>query len=159
MRIITKNAEQTIKFGEKFAKKLVGGEVVLLVGDLGSGKTTFMKGVARALGVKQIVNSPTFVIMKIYKTTPATTYKLQAIKNLVHIDAYRSIDLPKLENIGATEYFGRKDSVCFVEWGKFLEEILNFEFRILKVCKVCFRNIDENTREIVVKRKKLYNKI
>lgn len=68
MKVITKNSKETIAFGKKFAKTLNGGEVLLLIGDLGAGKTTFAKGVAEGLGVKEMVNSPTFVIMKIYKT-------------------------------------------------------------------------------------------
>ena len=67
MRAITHNATETINLGQRFARGLKGGEVVLLIGDLGAGKTTFVKGVAAGLGVKRTVNSPTFVIMKVYE--------------------------------------------------------------------------------------------
>jgi tRNA threonylcarbamoyladenosine biosynthesis protein TsaE len=148
MKFFSKSDKETMKIGAKFAKTLNGGEVVLLVGDLGSGKTTFVKGVADAVGVKKVVNSPTFVIMKVYKTEQMlkrVQHDRPVIKNLVHIDAYRGVDLPELENIGAVEYFGRADSVCFVEWGGFLDKIQSLKF---KCQKVVFKNISENGREI-----------
>ncbi|MFH0779735.1 MAG: tRNA (adenosine(37)-N6)-threonylcarbamoyltransferase complex ATPase subunit type 1 TsaE [Parcubacteria group bacterium] len=129
MKIITKSSNETIAFGKKFAKTLKGGEVLLLIGDLGSGKTTFAKGVAEGLGVKEIVNSPTFVIMKIYKAqstklkasaaqscrqaalrcqnklkTKNLKFKIKQTENeiiqLIHIDTYRGIDIIGLGNIG-----------------------------------------------------------
>lgn len=115
----------------------------MLIGDLGAGKTTFIKGAAEGLGVKKTVTSPTFVIMKVYKTA-----KRGGIKELVHIDTYRGMDISELENIGATEYFGRKDTVCFVEWGASLEEYLK-EKRI-RFVKIEIENIDENKRQITI---------
>ena len=166
MQFLTKSDKETMKIGAKFAKTLRGGEVVLLVGDLGAGKTTFVKGVAAALGVKKVVNSPTFVIMKIYKTSeplrPAYRMGRQAhgdrfaVKNLVHIDAYRGIDLGELANIGALEYFGKPDSVCFVEWGKFLGEYFEKGDREagegVRVVEVVFKNISENERLIEIEK-------
>jgi len=64
----TYSEKQTFNLGKKIAKKLQGGEIIGLTGDLGAGKTVFIKGLAKGLGVRQAVTSPTFVLMKIYKT-------------------------------------------------------------------------------------------
>ncbi|KKQ80591.1 MAG: hypothetical protein UT02_C0005G0002 [Parcubacteria group bacterium GW2011_GWC2_38_7] len=141
MNVITKSEQETIKFGEKFGKTLKGGEVVLLIGDLGAGKTTFVKGVAKGLGITRVVNSPTFVLMKIYEIRN----KEYRIKKLVHIDTYRGLEIGDLENIGAVEYFKRQDCVSFVEWGESLEEYLKKEKITFQ--KIVIRNINENERE------------
>jgi len=138
--MITKSEQKTIEFGKKFSQTLSGGEVILLIGDLGAGKTTFVKGVAQGLGIKKVVNSPTFVLMKIYDVAG------KKIKKLIHIDTYRGLDLNDLENIGAVEYFKRPDCVSFVEWGESLEEYLKKEQ--INFQKIVIRNIDENTRDI-----------
>ncbi len=105
MEIITKTREETIAAAEKFAAGLHGGDVVLLTGELGAGKTTFTKGIALALGIKEPVTSPTFTIIKEYKGEKLALY---------HMDMYRlSGDITEL---GLEEYLGRKDGVCVVEW-------------------------------------------
>jgi len=142
MKEITKSELETINLGKKFARTLKGGEVVLLVGDLGAGKTIFAKGVALGLGIKKNITSPTFVLMKVYKVTSA---KLQ-VTSLIHIDTYRGLSLSDLENIGALEYFGRPDSICLIEWGAGLEKYLKSQK--IKVIKIKIKNLDEETREI-----------
>lgn len=109
MKIITKNEVATRRLAERIAKNLRGGEILALVGDLGAGKTTFTQGLAKALGVKTMVNSPTFVVMKLYKT------KHSRIKNLVHIDAYRLGNETALTAIGWAD-FQDAQSVVVVEW-------------------------------------------
>ena len=138
MKKITNNEKETIFFGKEFSKTLKGGDVVLLVGDLGAGKTTFSKGVAVGLGVKRTVNSPTFVLMKVYES------KKGKIKNFVHIDTYRGLDIFDLENIGALEFFTRNDCVSFVEWGESLEVYL--KNKKIKFKKIVIKNLDENKR-------------
>jgi len=163
MNIITKNEKGTIDFGKKFSKQLKGGEVILLIGDLGAGKTTFVRGVAQGFGYKKNVTSPTFVIMKVYeisarggsasggkssKVPLGSTRGKHKVENIVHIDTYRGLDLPDLENIGAIEYFGRNDCVSFVEWGAGLEEFLKkkkYKYFVVKI-----KSIDENKREIEI---------
>src|SRR4030042_6073968 len=106
MEIITKSEKQTFNFAKKFAKTLKGGEVIGLVGDLGAGKTIFAKGLASGLGVKQTVNSPTFVIMKIYKIRGTKS----GIRNLIHVDAYRIKKADEINSIGITDYLHRTDT-------------------------------------------------
>ncbi|NQT49470.1 tRNA (adenosine(37)-N6)-threonylcarbamoyltransferase complex ATPase subunit type 1 TsaE [Candidatus Kuenenbacteria bacterium] len=142
MNTVTKNEKETIQFGKKFAKTLKGGEVVLLIGDLGAGKTTFVKGAAKGFGIKKNITSPTFVLLKVYKVESS---KLK-VKELIHIDTYRGLGLADLENIGALEYFGREDTVCFVEWGLGLEKYLkNAKIRIYKIE---IKNLDIDKRQI-----------
>ncbi|OGF36654.1 tRNA (adenosine(37)-N6)-threonylcarbamoyltransferase complex ATPase subunit type 1 TsaE [Candidatus Falkowbacteria bacterium RIFOXYC2_FULL_48_21] len=164
MRVTTHNTAETIELGKRFVRGLRGGEVVLLIGDLGAGKTTFVKGVAKALGVKRTVTSPTFVLMKVYEVksqkskvkspsnpcSPALSPAPPrcAVKNLVHIDTYRGLSIADLENVGALEYFGRNDTICFVEWGEGLEDYLRA--RKIRTTVVKIKNIDSETREIII---------
>jgi tRNA threonylcarbamoyladenosine biosynthesis protein TsaE len=140
MRAITESEEQTIQFGKTFAKKLKGSEVILLIGDLGAGKTTFTKGLAKGLGIKQTINSPTFVIMKEYKVK-SIKYK---VKTLIHIDTYRGLDIADLGQIGALEYFGQNDTVCVVEWGANLQAYLKKHKIKAHIIKI--NNISEEKR-------------
>jgi tRNA threonylcarbamoyladenosine biosynthesis protein TsaE len=80
---ITNSEKETLTFGKNYGNKLKGGEIIGLVGDLGAGKTILAKGVAFGLGIKKNVNSPTFVVMKVYPV------KKDEIRTFVHIDAYR----------------------------------------------------------------------
>ena len=105
----------------KYAGSLKGGEIIGLIGELGAGKTVFTKGLARKLGVKRIVTSPTFVLMKIYRISGSSG---SAIKNLCHIDAYRAKDAGDIAAIGAEEYFSRKDTVTVIEWADRIKKIL-----------------------------------
>jgi tRNA threonylcarbamoyladenosine biosynthesis protein TsaE len=132
MKYISKSEQETRAIAKKVAAELKGGETLCLIGDLGAGKTAFTKGLARALGVKQIITSPTFVLMKNYKTTGQ-----RSIKQLTHIDAYRLSEGRELEAIGALEYFNGKDCVTVIEWADRVRDawpkkIIKVEFRILK---------------------------
>lgn len=137
-KIITSNTEETIEFGKDFAKKLRGGELISLVGDLGGGKTTFMKGLAKNLDIKENIASPTFVILKEY----LGKIDKKPI-NLVHVDAYRMETVEDIKSVGLEDYFGHKDVVIVVEWAERIVKILppvNWEIK--------FEFVDENTREI-----------
>lgn len=129
MKIITKNKEETQALAIKVAKQLKGGEVLALEGDLGAGKTTFTQGLAKALGVKANVTSPTFVLLKIYKT------KHTSIKQMVHIDAYRLNTGTDLEAIGWQDYL-RPDTLVVIEWADKVKsaipaKIKRFKFSLL----------------------------
>ena len=112
----TKKATDTIKLGQRFVKKLKGGITLALIGDLGSGKTTFVKGLAKGLGVKEKITSPTFVLFKVYQAKHAK------IKQLVHADCYR-VPGKELANIGLDDYLNDKQTMVVVEWGEKLPKL------------------------------------
>ena len=105
MEYVTRSSEETFELGKTFAEKLSGGEVVLLNGELGAGKTTFTKGVAEGLGIKDIVTSPTFTLMNEY----------DGRLKLYHFDMYR-LSVGGDVEMGFDEYYGDKKGVCFIEW-------------------------------------------
>ena len=116
--MITKSEKETLELGQKLAKRLTGGAVIALIGDLGAGKTIFIKGLAKGLGIEQMITSPTFVIMKLYKA------KSREIKFLCHIDAYRLTKGQELIDIGLSDWLGKKDVVTVIEWADQVEDIL-----------------------------------
>lgn len=112
------NLEETKNIAQALADGFKGGEVVGLIGDLGAGKTTFVQFLALALGVKEKVNSPTFVLMKVYNTSN------DKIKKLIHVDAYRLNHSDELKNIGLTEYFNKPDCLVVIEWADKVKDLL-----------------------------------
>ncbi|MBU4216958.1 tRNA (adenosine(37)-N6)-threonylcarbamoyltransferase complex ATPase subunit type 1 TsaE [Candidatus Parcubacteria bacterium] len=142
-KIILKGEGATILFARKIADKLKGGEVILLSGDLGAGKTTFTRGLGKALGVKQNVNSPTFVVMKVYHANTPTVNKF------VHIDAYRLESGRDLTNIGASEYFGAEKTVTVIEWPEKIADVLP-----KNTINISIKNVSEDSREFTVKNNK-----
>lgn len=120
-KIISKSEKETIKFAKQFTKQLRGSEAILLFGDLGSGKTTFVKGLARGFGARERVTSPTFVLMRQYRIRNQEA----GIKNFVHIDAYRLKTARELlQDVGLAEWLGRKDAVVVIEWGEKIKPFL-----------------------------------
>lgn len=108
MKYVSHSVNDTYAFAKKVAYKLKGGEVIILRGDLGAGKTTFTKGLAKALGVEETVTSPTFTYVKeYYGRLP-----------LYHFDMYRVADADEVYELGLEEYF-YKGGVVVVEWNKF----------------------------------------
>ncbi len=123
MKIITTNSfEETQQVGCDFAKKVKGGQVLALYGDLGSGKTTFMQGLAKGLGVKKNIISPTFIIMRSYKM--GTRDEGRRIRNLYHLDLYRIENETQAEDLGLRELMGDPQSVVAIEWPDKIENIL-----------------------------------
>lgn len=137
-KYITNNEHETLKLAKNFAKQLRGGEIIAMTGDLGAGKTVFTKGLAEALGVKNIVTSPTFVLMKNYQIKDPK----KPIKQLAHIDAYRLNNGADLEALGVEDYFNNKECVTVIEWAERIKDILP-----KKVVSINFK-IFNNTREI-----------
>lgn len=113
VNIITSSDIETRRIGHKLATLLPNGSVVCLLGDLGAGKTTLVRGVAEALHIKDVVQSPTFNIMKIY---------LKGDKPLIHIDAYRLADLDT--DIGLDEYIGYETGLTMIEWPQYIERLI-----------------------------------
>ncbi|MFA6322561.1 MAG: tRNA (adenosine(37)-N6)-threonylcarbamoyltransferase complex ATPase subunit type 1 TsaE [Candidatus Buchananbacteria bacterium] len=139
MRYFSKNAKETYNLGKKIALTLKGGEILALSGNLGAGKTVFSKGVAAGLGVKAVITSPTFVLMKIYHPKS----KILTLKKFVHIDCYRVDGPMAIEGIGATDYFNQSDSVVLIEWAEKIKKILP-----PSAIKIKIKILKEDKREI-----------
>jgi tRNA threonylcarbamoyladenosine biosynthesis protein TsaE len=110
MEIITNSPEETQRFGKEFANSLKGGEVLALVGDLGSGKTTFIQGLAKGLKIKHQIISPTFILMR--------EYDLEDEKKLYHIDLYRLEEniARELNNLGISDWWQKPENIVVIEW-------------------------------------------
>ena len=130
MEIVTHSKEETIKFAEEYGKTLKKGDVVLLNGEMGTGKTVFTKGVALALGIKSEITSPTYAYLNDYDG------------KLFHYDCYRLSSGEDAEALGLTEYF-YSDGICVIEWSENIAEVLPENAKVVKIEK-----IDENTRKI-----------
>jgi tRNA threonylcarbamoyladenosine biosynthesis protein TsaE len=140
MEIITTSQEETHEFGKQIANHFKGGDILLLIGDLGAGKTTLMKGLAAGFGIENEVTSPTFTLMNHYKTHN------QAIKNLVHIDTYRLKDEYELKDIGVEDYLCEPDSLCVIEWPEKIVGLLKNK----KTFNVTIEHLGENKRKITM---------
>lgn len=108
---ISHSAKETITFAEEYARSLKGGDVVLLNGDMGAGKTVFAKGVALGLGIKKEVLSPTYAYMNDYDG------------KLYHYDCYRLSSGMQAEALGLCDYF-YGNGVCLVEWAENIADVL-----------------------------------
>jgi tRNA threonylcarbamoyladenosine biosynthesis protein TsaE len=144
-KTITKNELATYKLGEKLGQQCVGGEVFMLSGNLGAGKTKLLQGLAVGLGVKSKVNSPTFNILKLYKIPHQRSSNLK-IKNFCHIDAYRLNSGIDLISLGVEEYFNSPETVTAIEWAEKVKEIWPKGARIIRIIA-----ISEKIREVVIK--------
>ena len=132
--IITNNEKETKRLGYKLAKALPNGSVVCLMGDLGAGKTTLVRGVAEGLNIKEVVQSPTFNIMKIY---------LKGDRPLIHIDAYRLADIDT--DIGLDEYIGYETGITMIEWPMYIERLIPKD----AIC-VELKHLGEDKRDLII---------
>ena len=135
-KIISNSEEETKLIGRKFAKDLKKGDVIVLTGDLGSGKTKCTEGVLQFFGLENEISSPTFNIVNEYVNRDVNVY---------HFDVYRLEDEDEFYAIGGEEYFEK--GICLVEWGEMIESALPNKY-----IQISFsRNLeDENVREIVI---------
>lgn len=109
---------ETQVLAEMLAATMKGGEVIALVGDLGAGKTTFVKGFAHGLGIAETVTSPTFVLMNVYDV------ERDSIAHFAHIDCYRLDSSSQLEDIGVSDYLAEAHSVTAIEWPERAKNLL-----------------------------------
>lgn len=123
--------DMTIALGKKIGARLQSGDVLVLDGDLGAGKTTFTKGIAAGLDIPDIIKSPTFTIIHEYQDGRLPLY---------HMDAYR-LENGGAEDLGLEEYFDG-DGVCVVEWAEFVEDELPADFLAIHFK----RTADDDTR-------------
>lgn len=123
--------QDTYDLGKKLGESCKAGDIILLNGDLGVGKTVFTKGFGKGLGIEEPISSPTFTIMQIYE---------QGRLPLYHFDVYRIADPEEMDEIGYEDYFFGK-GVCLIEWASLIEELIPehaTEIRIEKVLKKGF---------------------
>lgn len=120
--IVSKSEKATIAAGRKFAQGLKAGSVLGLKGNLGTGKTQFVKGICEYFKVKDVVNSPTFILVNEYKGFNEDQEEIK----IYHFDLYRLKSVAELEVIGFNEYISPK-SIVLIEWSEIAEEYLNYE--------------------------------
>ncbi|CRH91256.1 putative nucleotide-binding protein [Chlamydia trachomatis] len=122
-----------ISFGQELGNSLKGGEVIELIGDVGAGKTTFTKGLAKSLGITDEIQSPTFTISRVYEG---------AKNNLVHYDFYRLNDAGIMA-IEMQDVIDDPNNITVIEWGEPVREVLPKKYITVKI-----KIISENIREV-----------
>lgn len=132
----TNSFEQTQMIGKDLGSKLKGGEILALYGDLGSGKTTFVQGVALGLGIKRRIISPTFIIVRKYALT---------MKNFYHIDLYRIDSERDIEGLGLKEIIDNQENIVAIEWAQKLGSLLS-----KKRIDIKFEHLDQDKRRITI---------
>ena len=132
--IITNSEAETEKAGEEFSKNLKGGTVVAMYGDLGAGKTAFVRGMARGMGLTCRVSSPTFTIVNEYLGE----------RELIHFDMYRLKSSDELFDIGWEDYLDR-GAVCAVEWSENVSDAFFGDELVVRIDK-----ISDNQRKITI---------
>ena len=130
----TKNELETEALGEKLAKAIEGGAVIAMYGDLGAGKTAFVRGLARGMGLDARVSSPTFTIVNEYL----------GARELIHFDMYRLGSADELFDIGWEDYISR-GAVCAVEWSENVEDAFYGD-----EIKLTIEKLSDNERKITI---------
>ncbi len=140
--VTTKSEDETLAVAEKFAENLRRGDVVFFFGDLGSGKTEFIKGVCRFFGVEEIVTSPTFTIINQYAGKLGDDSL-----TIFHIDLYRIKTKEELAEIGFEECIYSPDSIKLVEWAENSHDLVKFVNYRVQI-RSDFENLNERLIEI-----------
>ena len=138
MKHISNNEKETFEIAKNFAKSLKSGDIIALSGDLGAGKTAFVKGVAFALGCKDIVSSPTFTLVNEYTGTEHMLY---------HFDVYRLSNVTA-ENCDWIDEYLFSDGICIIEWADNLIDILPEDYININITKK--PSLGKNYREIEI---------
>lgn len=126
-KCVVKNLKETSVLAKKFAKTLKGGEVILLSGDLGAGKTTFTQSLFKALKVKDYVTSPTFTLLKEYHVKKFDLY---------HFDMYRIENEDEAQEFGIEEYFNKPNSIVVIEWYEKIAGLIPKNNILIKIKKI-----------------------
>ena len=131
---ITKSFLETEKLGQEFSKEIKLGDIILLYGDIGSGKTTFVKGILKGFKFSSNVTSPTFSLINEY----------DANEKIIHIDCYREKNLKRWINLGIEDYFN-DSNIIIIEWPEILTDIIP-----QSVIKIQIQHIDKNIRKFLL---------
>ena len=135
LKFISNNEDETKAIGFNLASKLNKKDIVILTGDLGSGKTKFTEGFLSYFGLEDEISSPTFTIVNEYSKNDI---------NIYHFDVYRLEDLDEFYAIGGTDYFD--NGICLIEWGELIEPILSKYIKI----NISIDSENENIRYITI---------
>lgn len=135
MRVTTNSELETIELGKKIGSKLEKGMIIVLTGDLGSGKTKLTQGILTYFGLENEISSPTFTIVNEYNTENL---------NIYHFDVYRLSDIDEFYAIGGEEYF--ENGACIIEWGEQIIDALPKEYIKIEFSRDLSQN--ENLRNI-----------
>jgi tRNA threonylcarbamoyladenosine biosynthesis protein TsaE len=138
---ISSTPKKTQEIAAKLVESLETPFLLALEGNLGAGKTVFVKGLAKGLDVKKAITSPTFNILKLYKTGN------KKIKYLCHVDAYRLKSESELEALGINEYIEDKDTLVIIEWSNKIKNILPSNYFLVSLTAKT-----EKKREIKIER-------
>ncbi len=136
LEITSNSAEDTLKISKTFANFLNQGDIVVLSGDLGAGKTKFVEGFLSAFNMQDEISSPTFNIVNEYNSSKV---------NIYHFDVYRLEDSDEFYAIGGEEYFEK--GICLIEWGEIIQDVLPNDYIQINIKK---DNEDENKRYIEI---------
>ncbi len=140
MEIQSHSAKETKNFAASYSKNLIGGDILVLKGDLGTGKTTFTQGLAAALNIKDPVTSPTFIGMQLYEVA-----NHHSIKSICHIDAYRFQSIDDAISSGIEDYIGKPEILTIIEWPEQLFGFLKQPHKTIELS-----HIEETTRQIKI---------
>lgn len=139
-KYITNNEQETENLAYELSKTLNKSSIIVLSGDLGSGKTRFMRGIAKYFGIENEVSSPTFTIVNEY--SPKTG--IDITDKIFHFDVYRLSDSEDFENSVGTDYFTQ--GICIIEWGEIIRDILPEGTIYITITK----GINETERKILI---------
>jgi len=146
--VISHSPFETKEIGRKFARKILrekktkGAKIISLEGELGGGKTTFLKGFAQTLEIKEMIKSPSFVIMKKYKLP---TIKKSSYKYFYHIDCFRIKKPKEILSIGWKKEISDSRNIIVVEWGDKIKDLLPKDYKKIRFLYLC-----ENKRKIKI---------
>ena len=142
--MVTKSAQETQALGEKIANQLIIKRqplIIALTGELGSGKTTFLQGLAKGLGIKERILSPTFIMMRSY---PVTDHQ-SPVTNFYHVDLYRIESERDIEGLGLEEIWSDPQNIIALEWAEKIKKVLP-----KKRIDIFFKYVGEDEREIKI---------
>ena len=135
IEIVSNSEEDTINLAEKIAKQLKKGDIIVLSGELGSGKTKFTEGILKYFNLQEEISSPTFTIVNEYNSEKF---------NIYHFDVYRISDIDEFLEIGGDEYFEK--GISIIEWGEMIENILPNNYM-----KISFYRNNQNINKRILK--------
>lgn len=135
---ITKSLDETKELAAKIAEEISGENVIALIGELGTGKTAFAQGFAKAMGIKEAVGSPTFKLISEYEGKKSWLY---------HIDCYRLKNAQQFINIGGEEYLVPDKGITLIEWADIIKEILPNNTIVINFKRIIGKS---NHREIII---------